>query len=182
MTSITIRQSSASLVYEPLTEEHAKEFFSQVHDERLYEFIPERPPKSLTALQREYAEFSAGAPEHSGEVWLNWAIRLSPGGECVGTLQATRFADGLLWVGYKVLPQAWGQGVASTALGWLTKTLQERFNGQALLAAVDTRNHASIRVLEKCHFRLLRREPAELHGEATEDFVYELLASNRAKN
>jgi RimJ/RimL family protein N-acetyltransferase len=39
-------------------------------------------------------------------------------------------------------------------------------------AAVDSRNAASIRVLEKCGFMPLRREPAELHGAKTEDFIY----------
>jgi [ribosomal protein S5]-alanine N-acetyltransferase len=161
-------------MYEPLSERHAAELHSQLLDERLYHFIPERPPKSLAALQREYAEFSAGAPSGSNEVWLNWAIREQVAGACVGTLQATRFADGLLWVGYKVVPLAWSRGIATSALAWLSQELLGRFNGQPLLAAVDTRNIASVRVLQKCHFELLRKEPAELHGEKTEDFIYQL--------
>jgi [ribosomal protein S5]-alanine N-acetyltransferase len=162
-----------SLVYEPLHERHAAELHLELLDERLYHFIPERPPKSLAALQREYAEFSAGAPSGSGEVWLNWAIREQVSGACVGTLQATRFTDGLLWVGYKVVPTAWGRGIATSALAWFAQELLGKFNGQPLLAAVDTRNVSSVRVLQKCHFELLRREPAELHGEKTEDFIYQ---------
>jgi [ribosomal protein S5]-alanine N-acetyltransferase len=170
-----------SLTYEPLAEPHAAELHSQLLDERLYHFIPERPPKSLAALQREYAEFNAGAPSGSGEVWLNWAIREQATGACVGTLQATRFSDGLLWVGYKVVPSAWGRGIATSALTWLAQELLGRFDGQPLLAAVDTRNISSIRVLHKCHFELLRREPAELHGENTEDLIYQFAGlQNRA--
>jgi [ribosomal protein S5]-alanine N-acetyltransferase len=160
-------------MYEPLCERHAAELHNELLDERLYSFIPERPPKSLAALQREYAEFSVGAPTGSGEVWLNWAIREQVAGACVGTLQATRFADGLLWVGYKVVPSAWRRGIATSALAWLAREMLARFNGQPLLAAVDTRNISSIRVLQKCHFELLRTEPAELHGERTEDFIYQ---------
>ncbi|MEK8029742.1 GNAT family N-acetyltransferase [Ideonella sp. DXS29W] len=150
---------------------HASELYPHLLDERLYRFIPERPPRSLEALQREYGEFSAGAPEGSGEVWLNWAIR-SPLAGCVGTLQATRFADGLIWVGYKIVPAFWGQGFATEALAWLVGELAERFQRQPIWAAVDTRNSASVRVLQKCGFELMRREPAELHGEPTEDFIY----------
>jgi [ribosomal protein S5]-alanine N-acetyltransferase len=165
-------RAPSPLTYEPLTEQHAVELHAELHDERLYRFIPERPPKSLAALQREYAEFSAGAPTGSGEVWLNWAVREQASGLCVGTVQATRFADGMLWVGYKVVPAAWQRGVATSALGWLVQELLSTFNGQPIHAAVDTRNHPSIRVLEKCRFQLLRQEPAELHGEKTEDFIY----------
>ncbi|MCX9158629.1 GNAT family N-acetyltransferase [Niveibacterium sp. 24ML] len=162
-----------SLVYEPLSEEHAIELHNDFLDERLYHFIPEGPPRSLEALQREYAEFNAGAPAGSGEVWLNWAIRDGASGTCVGTLQATRFADGLLWVGYKIVPSAWGKGIATSALSWLTGELFTKFDGQPLLAAVDTRNFSSIRVLEKCQFKLQRKEPAELHGKQTEDFIFQ---------
>jgi ribosomal-protein-alanine N-acetyltransferase len=162
-----------SLMYEPLNERHAAELHSELLDERLYCFIPERPPKSLAALQREYAEFSAGAPAGSGEVWLNWAIRENDAGACVGTLQATRFSDGHLWVGYKVVPSAWNRGIATSAVAWLAQELLVRFKGQPLLAAVDTRNISSVRVLQKCHFEMVRAEPAQLHGKVTEDFIYQ---------
>ena len=170
-----------SLGYEPLDERHAAEMHSELLDDRLYHYVPGRPPKSLAALQREYAEFSAGAPEGSGEVWLNWAIREQVSRACVGTLQATRFADGLLWVGYTVVPSAWCRGIATSGLVWLSRELHRKFSGQALLAAVDIRNIASIRVLQKSHFELLRKEPAELHGRQTEDFIFQLNGlANRA--
>ncbi len=162
------------LSYEPLSPVHAKELHGALRDESLYRFIPELPPRSLRALQDEYAEFSAGAPPESGQVWLNWAIRDNQTEQCIGMLQATRFADGMLWIGYKIVPSAWNRGFATTALQWLTKELRIRFRGQSILAAVDTRNTASIRVLQKCGFTVLRTEPAELHGEQTEDFIYQL--------
>lgn len=162
-----------ALSYEPLGEHHAAELHQAWLDECLYRFIPERPPRSLDALQREYREFSGGAPAGSGEVWLNWAIRDTSTRACLGTLQATRYADGQLWVGYKVVAAAWGRGVASTALAWLVQELADWFNHQPILAAVDTRHAASIRVLEKCRFERIRQEASELHGEKTEDFIYQ---------
>lgn len=169
------------LTYEPLSIPHAAELYSDLLDERIYTFLPTRPPKSLVSLEREYAEFAGGAPLDSGEVWLNWAVRDLETATCVGTLQATRFSDGLLWIGFTVIPSHWGRGIATTAVTWLTEELWTRFEGQAPLAAVDTRNIASIRVLERSGFSLLRQEPAELFGVATEDYIYQQTRSSASQ-
>lgn len=164
--------NSPPLTFEPLGPHHAAELHAALLDERLYHFIPEKPPRSLAALEAEYTEFAGGAPAGSGEIWLNWAMRDQASRSCIGTLQATRFASGELWLGYKVVPGWWNKGAATMGVDWLLRKLGTVFPGQTVLAAVDTRNAASIRVLEKCGFALLRREPAELHGEKTEDFIY----------
>lgn len=161
------------LKYEPLSAPHAVELYNDLLDERIYTFLPTRPPKSLANLEREYVEFAGGAAPGSGEVWLNWAVRDLDTASCVGTLQATRFSDGLLWIGYTVIPSQWCRGIATTAVTWLTEELSRHFEGHEPLAAVDTRNTASIRVLERAGFSLLRREPAEIQGVKTEDFIFQ---------
>jgi RimJ/RimL family protein N-acetyltransferase len=163
-----------ALWIEPLEARHAAELFEALQDPRLYPFIPEKPPLTLERLQAGFRHFCGGPPAGSGEVWLNWVIRDRASGACIGTLQATRFASGELWVGYKIIPPWWGRGVGTSGLRWLVDELQLRFPGVPVLASVDTRNTASVRVLEKCGFALLRREAAELHGETTEDFIYRL--------
>jgi RimJ/RimL family protein N-acetyltransferase len=160
------------LVFEPLREAHAEELYDAAQDLRIYPFIPERPPQSLAAMRAEFMRFAEGAPAGSDQIWLNWAIRERAAGICIGTLQATRFADGALWIGYKLMPPAWGCGYATEAVVWLLAELGRRFGVLPVLASVDTQNTPSVRVLEKAGFRLLRREPAELHGRATEDFIY----------
>jgi [ribosomal protein S5]-alanine N-acetyltransferase len=167
-----LTSSLLDLTYEPLSPRHAAELFGDLQDERVHMYVPTRPPRSLESLQREYQEFAAGAPAGSGEAWLNWAIREQSTKGCVGTLQATRFSDGLLWIGYTVVPRLWGHGIATAAVSWLLAELRARFPEHNPLAAVDTRNLASIRVLQRTGFSLLRREPAELRGIATEDFIY----------
>jgi [ribosomal protein S5]-alanine N-acetyltransferase len=157
---------------EPLEERHAAEMHDALLDPRLYPFIPENPPASVEHLQALFRRFIAGPPAGSGEVWLNWVIRDRSSKACIGTLQATYFASGELWAGYKVIPPWWRRGVATAGVRWLLDELQGRFPRVPVLASVDTRNTASVRVLEKCGFELLRREGAELHGEKTEDFVY----------
>ena len=171
-------QSQTPLVFETLQEHHAIELHDALLDPRLYPFIPEDPPRSLERLQAAFREFQAGAPAGSGEVWLNWVIRDGSTNACIGTLQASRLASGQLWVGYKIIPPWWSRGVATAGLRWLLDELQSRFPGVPVLASVDTRNVASVRVLQKCAFDLLRREDAELHGEKTEDFIYGLSRPN----
>ena len=161
-----------SLDIEPLEERHAAEMHEALLDPRLYPFIPENPPASLEHLEAMFRRFLAGPPADSGEVWLNWVIRDHSSKACIGTLQATYFASGELWAGYKIIPPWWGRGVATAGVRWLLDELQSRFPDIPVLASVDTRNLGSIRVLEKCGFELVRREGAELHGEKTEDFVY----------
>lgn len=158
--------------FEPINIRHAAELYDSLLDERLYPFIPEKPPRSLASLEAMFNGFLGGSPAGSGEVWLNWVIREPSSHSCVGLLQATSFASGELWVGYKVIPAWWGRGVATSGLAWLLDELALLFPGQSVFASVDTRNLASMRVLEKCGFTLLRQEPAELHGEPTEDLIY----------
>lgn len=160
-----------ALLIEPIRPAHAQPLFEPFSARELYTYIPEKPPKSIASMEAEYAEFAAGAPADAGEVWLNWVIRDANTLECLGTLQATKFADQTLWVGYKVAPRHWGQGIATRGLQWALLQLAQRFPGEDVLAAVDTRNVASVRVLQKCGFEVLRHEPAELRGEATEDVI-----------
>jgi len=99
-----------------------------------------------------FRRFLAGPSAGSGEVWLNWVIRERSSKACIGTLQATYFASGELWAGYKIIPPWWGRGVATAGVTWLLDELQSRFPGVPVLASVDTRNLGSVRVLEKCGF------------------------------
>jgi RimJ/RimL family protein N-acetyltransferase len=159
---------------QPLRESDAHDLYVPFLDDRLYLYIPERPPKSVDALRTMFRSFEAGPPPGSGEVWLNWTIRQAADRLAIGTLQATLFADRSLWLGYKIRPDFWRRGFATQAVKWLIPVLQDRFSGQQLLASVDIRNIGSIRVLEKTGFKILRTEPAELHGERSEDYIFGL--------
>jgi ribosomal-protein-alanine N-acetyltransferase len=161
------------LAFEPLQEEHALALFEPFQEESMYQFIPERPPTSMESAKRDFKRLAAGPAGGSGEVWLNWAIRDSASASCLGTVQATLFADGLLWVGYKLAPVYWNRGVATRSVKWLVSELNSRYPNCPIHASVDTRNHASIRVLEKVGFQLTGKEAAEIDGLASEDFIYQ---------
>lgn len=76
-------------------------------------------------------------------------------------------------VGYWLGRQFWGQGIATRALAELVSSISMR----PLYARVAKTNIASVRVLEKCGFRVMgeSRAAAPTGGEAVEEFVYKLL-------
>lgn len=162
------------LTFEPLQEEHAQALFEPYQDESMYRFIPEQPPESLEWARRDFELLAAGPADNSEEVWLNWAIRDNASANYLGTVQATLFSDGLLWVGYKLAPAYWNKGVATQSVEWLVSELNGRYPNCPIRASVDTRNHASIRVLEKVGFHCTGREAAEIDGLASEDFIYKI--------
>ncbi len=173
-------KTTPTLTFEWLHEAHAEGLYAGFSDEQVSRFTAERPPESLEDLRREFAAFNAGPPPGSPEIWMNWIIREAGSQELVGTLQATMFADGALWIGYKLVRRAWGRGIATTAVQWLVQELARHLAQRVVLAAVDSRNHASQRVLQKCGFSKLRTQPAEIRGEATLDYVYQCTLTHPA--
>lgn len=166
-------KTAPTLQFEWLDAAHAEGLYEGFSDEELSRFTPEKPPGSVEDLRREFAAFNAGPPPGRSEVWMNWAVRERDSGRLIGTLQATVFTDGALWIGYKLVRSVWGRGIGTAAVQWLLKELAEHCPGKVVFAAVDTRNHASERVLQKCGFDYVRSEPAEIRGEATLDYVYQ---------
>jgi RimJ/RimL family protein N-acetyltransferase len=75
--------------------------------------------------------------------------------------------DGVRLVGYWIGKEHWGRGVATRALAAFLHLVPER----PLHAHVAEHNVGSIRVLEKCGFRLEREETVEVAGEAVAELV-----------
>ncbi|HTC43465.1 MAG TPA: GNAT family N-acetyltransferase [Steroidobacteraceae bacterium] len=167
--------TSPALTFEWLTETHADALYEGFSDLAVSQFTAEKLPGTLDEMRHEFAQFHAGAPSERREIWMNWVIRESRSRQLVGTLQATVFADGALWIGYKLIRSAWGRGIATAAVRWLLRELAPHYPGRPVLAAADSRNHASLRVLQKCGFAHLRTEPADIRGEPTVDHVYQFV-------
>ena len=93
-------------------------------------------------------------------------------GEVAGNIGAFD-RDGKREVGYWIGREFWGKGLATKALAELLEQEMER----PLYARVATANPASVRVLEKCGFTLLRTETEfdERLGDEIEEALMELL-------
>ena len=160
------------LGFEPIHPDHADELFAELSDPNIYRFTKAKPPASREWLRHDYMELASGPPAGHGEIWLNWVIRDPLTRALVGALQATRYHDSTLWIGYTLVRRVWGQGYATAAARWLVERLTREFGPVPIYAAVDARNGASIRVLEKAGFRFLRADSVGLHGEPTTDQIF----------
>jgi ribosomal-protein-alanine N-acetyltransferase len=167
--------TAPTLTFEWLEETHADALYDGFRDEQVSQYTAEKLRGSLADMRQEFAEFHAGAPPGRQEIWMNWVIRETPSQQLVGTLQATAFAQGVLWIGYKLVRAAWGRGIATAAVQWLLQELAPHYPGKSVLAAADSRNLASVRVLQKCGFTHVRTEPADIRGEPSVDHIYQFV-------
>jgi len=167
---------TARLHLEPLRAAHAAELFAVLSDQRLYRWIPQDPPASLDALAWRYGMLEGRLSPEGDEVWLNWVLRLVPGGACVGTVQVTVRADRSAYLAYELSVDAWGRGYASEACATVLQLLATTFGVGRVEAEVDTRNSASIRLLERLGFSRanLKHDADFFKGAASDEYLYEL--------
>ena len=165
---------TARLRVEPLCSAHAALLFDALAPSRIYTYIADEAHATLDSLTRRYAFLERGAPEGTGDVWLNWALQRLDNAAYIGTLQATVTPGSRAYIGYVLTPSAWGRGFATEACRWLVTALQERFVLNEIVATVDGRNLKSQRVLERLGFHRIGTEPSEIRGEVTTDFRYRI--------
>jgi RimJ/RimL family protein N-acetyltransferase len=84
-------------------------------------------------------------------------------------------------LGYCLDEAAWGRGIATEAAGALLDWAFEALDLLRVQAEADTRNAASVRVLEKLGFTRegLLRQNCIVAGEVSDSYVYGLLRGER---
>ncbi len=109
----------------PLRPEDADVMVDVLADPRLYAFTGGVPP-SLEELRLRYERQTVGRSAGGTETWLNWIVRMRPGGEAIGFVQATiswsgveQAADvawviGVPWQGHRYATEA-----ARAVVDWL---------------------------------------------------------------
>lgn len=172
------------LLVEPLMEAHAVAVFPSIGDERLYRFIPQEPPQTVEALGARYARLSARRSPDGREAWLNWAMRLRDGPPAyVGLLEATVATDRTAHVAYTVFVPHQRRGYAAEGVGRVLTHLFDDYRVTVVAAEVDTRNAASIALLERLRFvRVGTTVGADVFKGATSDeHRYELSVPGSAE-
>ncbi len=168
-----MRDGTTRLRVEALTPAHAAVLYPVLDDPALYTYIDEDPPASLEALTRRYAHLARGG--RGDEVWRNWVVFLRASDAPVGTLQATITVDRRALVAYAVVPRCWRRGLGAEAVGWMLDELRDRDGVVRAEALIDTRNVASMALVERVGFRrvetinfaaVLRGEPSHEHRYA----------------
>lgn len=139
------------LLLEPLVVSHAAAIYEQLLDQRLYQFIPTDPPTSLQVLETRYRALSSRLSPDKQEAWLNWVVRLR-NGDYVGTLEATVYPNHSAAIAYLIFPPFWRQGYAKEGCFRLLAHLLQDYEVNVVIAEVDTRNVASIGLIEALGF------------------------------
>jgi len=124
--------SSARLRLVPLTVADADEMVGVLSGAALYAFTGGAPP-GLDELRARYAWQVAGRSPDGREEWRNWVLRLGPGGQAVGYVQATITGE------EQCAEIAWVIGLEWQGRGYATEAARE------LVAWLDSRG---VRVIQ----------------------------------
>jgi [ribosomal protein S5]-alanine N-acetyltransferase len=164
----------------PLTAADSIRMYVPFCDPALYFFVPQDPPATLGAVTERFAKLEARRSPDGKEHWLNWVIErrhshsppASAGGlpsegrrggnlwpQPLGLVEATVLENGQALIGYFVFREFWNQGIASECLPSVLDHLFTDYNVRLFRAEADSRNFASVRVLEKCGFHIAETVP-----------------------
>lgn len=167
------------LLLEPLQIRHALALYEPLQSPGIYEYIPENPPTSLEVLTIRYQRLSHRRSPNEQEAWLNWAMRKRREDKYVGTLQATVYPDATAYLAYILFPAFWRQGYAKEGCGCILDLVFKDYQVHTTSAEIDTRNIASIKLIESLGFqRVATRLNADFFkGTTSHEYRYELLAS-----
>ena len=163
------------LILEPLVVSHAQTLYPLLRDERLYTYIPEEPPVSADALAARYQRLEARRSPDNQQVWLNWAARLRAGSSYAGWFQATIIPDQAALLAYMIFPSQQGQGYAREGGRRVIEHLARDHGVRLVVAEIDTRNRASIGVVEALGFVRVAERPAAdfFKGAVSDEYRYE---------
>ncbi len=169
------RIDSARLHLEPLCHAHADAMWQLLNDPLLYQHVPQDPPVCPATLAHRYALLESRLSPEGDELWLNWVLRRREGGDCIGSVQVTLYADASAYLAYELGSAFWRQGFASEACAAVLQTLQAGFGVTRVVAEVDTLNAASIRLLERLGFArtAFKRDADAFKGRSSDEYRYE---------
>ena len=165
---------SPRLVLEPLVPAHAEALFAGFADPRLYTWIPTDPPASIDALRDRYRRLATRSSPDGRERWLNWAARLAEAPIYVGLFEATVRSDATASLAYFVFSEHARRGYGVEGAGVVVDHLFESVRVRAIRANIDTRNLASIRLVERLGFvrESLVLQADHFKGAASDELVF----------
>jgi ribosomal-protein-alanine N-acetyltransferase len=151
---------TGQLILYPLKAEHAERMFAGLSDLRSYDFTPDVPYNDVAALTERYRRLEHRRSPDGREVWLNWVIGSVAVQELLGYVQFTvNLGEQRALVAYFVFPAHRKMGVATEAIRASLSEVVTSFRLARVDAEIDTRNAASIAVVERLAFVRTRLVP-----------------------
>jgi RimJ/RimL family protein N-acetyltransferase len=161
------------LALEPLTPAHADAMFEGFADRDLYRWIDVLPPADVEDLRQRFARI-ADPYAPTGQLWLNWAIRLKDDAY-VGLVEATVRPDRVVFLAYYVFTKHMRRGIAREACRAVIDHLWRAYDAREIRADMDYRNVPSRCLVESLGFvRRKHQVPTTFRGEPSIDYRYRL--------
>lgn len=163
------------LVLEPILISHANEMVALLKDHELYDYVPQDPPE-LEKLKKTYEFWSKRLSPEGDELWLNWVARQKSTGEAIGHFQAGVKEGPDSNLGYTVGRKFQRQGFAREALLGILSFLNTEIGIQSVKAWIDTRNIASIALVEKLGMVRIDfiKNADNFKGKNSDEFIYQI--------
>jgi ribosomal-protein-alanine N-acetyltransferase len=173
------RLETPRLFLEPILPAHAPMLYENLQDEKLYRFIPQDPPAPLKALADRYDFLSSRRSPDGREAWLNWALRERSSGDYAGTLETTVYYNASAIIAYTVFVPYQRRGYAAEACGRLLEHLFDDYRVGVVAAEIDTRNAASIALVESLGLEQVgfQKDADHFKGSTSDEYRYEIRES-----
>jgi [ribosomal protein S5]-alanine N-acetyltransferase len=167
---------TARMLLDPLSVNHAPMVYEGMRDPKVYEFIPEHPPRSVEELTGRFRILSARKSPDGKEVWLNWPALLRDSGKYVGIFQATVCPGKTAEIAYIIFAEYRRQGYAMEGCRRIVDHLFANYSLTSISAKIDTANRASICMIERLGFErvLITRNADVIRGELRDEYTYEI--------
>jgi len=105
--------------------------------------------------------------------WVQLGIAEAQSGALVGDIGIHVSSDGLTGeIGFTLAPAAQGRGLATRAVGQAIELLLASTKVEAVRGVTDSRNGASIRLLERLNFEHRETRTVEFRGEPCSEKIY----------
>ena len=158
-----------------------KGYAAQAHlvlqDEALYRYIPKSAP-SLADLERTFGFWENRDSPDKSEYWLNWIVCTQDTGACIGRVQIGIHKEKKVGdIAYMIGSASQGKGYGTEAVRALLNHCQEVYGVSCFKAWIDTRNAASIRLVEKVGMHEIEfiEKADHFDGEDSDEYVYQLM-------
>jgi RimJ/RimL family protein N-acetyltransferase len=156
MKPIEVTHFTKRLVLEPLTKQHASKLFEGFSSPKLYEYIPQNPPASMTELETRYAHLEKRTSPDGGSLWLNWACRLIASDIYIGLVEVTLDIDSIdAALAYFIFSDHQHLGYAREACEAVLEHIFRDYEAVSSTSEIDDLNEASIALVHRLGFQKL---------------------------
>jgi len=140
------------LCIEPFTSDDAAAAFAWFSDPEVMRFIPTGPDRSMGETKKRLARYIEHQTLHG---FSKWIVRERASGKPIGDTGLIVLEDlgGKIDLGFRFARSYWGQGFATEAASAWVRAAFVDFQLDGLTAFAHPENLASLRVLQKLHFR-----------------------------